>query len=57
MQNLKAFLFVFTAPVILVTCFHVNVIKTEAKRGPAIEKVRQYQFNKSLLVQVAELRK
>jgi hypothetical protein len=51
MNTLKTALIVLSAPVILLTCFSTNVIKSkDLVRKPAIDTIKPYHFNKSLLV-------
>ena len=46
-NSFKALSIVLIAPVVLSICFATNVIKsTKTVRGPAIEVVKQYHFNK-----------
>lgn len=55
MNTLKALSIVLLAPVILSVCFAKNVVKSkEMERKPAIEVVKQYHFNKSLLAQIGK---
>lgn len=52
-QTLKALTIVLIAPIVLSVCFASNQIKSrDMVRQPAIEKVKTYHFNKSLLAQV-----